>query len=131
MTIAAQACAAGILAARSVFGVPITYYDGDRNVDLVALRGRSAFEVLTAAGQIDSYESDDFICLAADLVIDGTPVLPIVGAVVQIAAGGGYEKYEVLKLPGKKPYTLDPTRTVLRIHTKLVSGGQWAVGNEE
>ena len=98
-------------------GVSATFCQDDQTVDLMMVRGQSSF----TSEMGESFDTVDWICAAAELLLGGVPALPLIGAVVQIPVPNGYEKYEVLKIPGRKPYSVDATRMLLRIHTKQVS----------
>ena len=99
----------------------ISYVRGAQSVDLPATIGKTTFEVDDGYGVLVRHESRDFLVLAADLVLDGAPVLPQRGDRVRETQGQQVFVYEVTA-PGKEPcwrYS-DPYRKTLRIHSKQV-----------
>jgi hypothetical protein len=91
------------------------------SVSLAATIGRTVFEVDDGFGVLQKYESRDFLVLADDLVLAGSPVLPEAGDRIEETVGTTTFVYEVMA-PGKEPpwrYS-DPYRKTLRIHTKQV-----------
>jgi hypothetical protein len=97
------------------------YVRGSRSVDLLATVGKTTFDVDDGYGVLVRYESRDFLILAADLVLDGLPLIPQRGDRIQETQGGTTFIYEVTA-PGKEPcwrYS-DPYRKTLRIHSKQI-----------
>lgn len=101
---------------------PVTYQRGTESVELAATVGRTVFQVDKGYGVQERHEARDYLVLAQDLVLGGTPVLPKAGDRVREIDGGKAFVYEVMA-PGNEPtwrYS-DPYRRTLRIHTKHVA----------
>jgi len=100
----------------------VTYERGASTVAVSAGIGRTIFEVDNGFGIVERTESRDFLVLAADLVLAGSPVLPERGDRVREIQVATTFVYEVMA-PGKEPHWRysDPYRKTLRIHTKHVS----------
>jgi len=99
----------------------VAYVRGAQSVELLATIGKTTFEVDDGYGVLVRHESRDFLVLAADLVLDGAPVLPQRGDRVRETQGQQVFVYEVTA-PGKEPcwrYS-DPYRKTLRIHSTQV-----------
>ena len=99
----------------------IVYRRGNETVSLVAVIGRTLFEVDDGFGILTNVESRDFLVRAADLVLDLSPTLPERGDRIEETVGTTTFVYEVMA-PGKEPHVRysDPYRKTLRIHTKQV-----------
>ena len=99
----------------------VTYQRGADSVTLAASIGRTIFEIDNGFGVVERTESRDFLVLAADLVLAGSPVLPERGDRIRETQGTTTYVYEVMA-PGKEPHYRfsDPYRKTLRIHTKHV-----------
>ena len=101
--------------------VDVVYERGIEQVAVKATIGRTEFELDDGAGTVERIQSRDFLIHAADLVLAGSPVLPVAGDRIRETQGGTTFVYEVMS-PGSEPayrYS-DAFRKVLRIHTKLV-----------
>lgn len=99
----------------------VVYQRGGESVELAATVGRTVFEQADEFGIVHRTESRDFLVLAADLVLNGTRILPKAGDYVREPVGDQVFIYEVMA-PGDEPpfrYS-DPYRRTLRIHTKHV-----------
>jgi hypothetical protein len=99
----------------------VCYVRGSQSVNLPATVGKTTFEVDDGYGVLVRHESRDFLALAADLILDGTPMLPERGDRIRETQAGQVFVYEVTA-PGKEPcwrYS-DSYRKTLRIHTKQV-----------
>lgn len=97
----------------------VQYVRGGRSVDLPATIGKTLFEVDDGYGVLVRHESRDFLVLAANLAIDGQPIVPERGDRIRESQGNATFIYEVTA-PGKEPcwrYS-DGFRKTLRIHTK-------------
>jgi hypothetical protein len=123
-TLQETAIAAGLAAALAVAGEPVQYAIADTTCTLpwTAIRGRSQFETTSAAGIVTTFDTVDWIGAAAELSLGAGPIVPAAGDRVMIETDYGYDIFEVLAIPGEKPYRFDPSRTQLRIHTKKVDG---------
>ena len=101
----------------------VTYSRGADSVSVSASRGRSQFNVEVGGEVYQTTDAQDFIITAADLVLDGVAVEPIVGdRIVDPAAVDGETTYEVLA-PGEEPVWrwTDSSHRRRRIHTKRIS----------
>ena len=99
----------------------VCYVRGSQSVELPATIGKTTFEVDDGYGVLVRHESRDFLVLAADLVLNGTPSVPERGDRVRETQGQQVFVYEVTA-PGKEPcwrYS-DAYRKTLRIHTTEV-----------
>jgi len=99
----------------------VAYRRGAESVDLDATIGKTIFEIDDGSGATATFESRDFLILAADLVIGAGPVEPQAGDKIAEVLGAELVIYEVMA-PGREPcwrYS-DPYRITLRIHTKQV-----------
>jgi len=97
----------------------VMYCRGGESVILPATIGRTVFEVERETGAYEPYESRDFLISAADLILSGEPVLPVLGDIVKETVDGKVYEYEVMA-PGSEPCWRwsDTYRHTLRIHTK-------------
>jgi len=100
----------------------VVYQRGDGLLELAATVGRTVFEMDTAMGLQERFESRDFLVLAADLFLGGNAMLPARGDRILETDGATTFTYEVMA-PGKEPHFCysDPYRKTLRIHTKQVA----------
>ena len=92
------------------------------HLKVAATVGKTVFRLDKGYGVQERIESRDYLILAADLQIGGTPALPKPGDQVRETEDGKTFVYEVLA-PGNEPcwrYS-DLYRVTLRIHTKLVA----------
>jgi hypothetical protein len=99
----------------------VAYARGSQSADLLATVGKTTFEVDDGYGVLVRYESRDFLVLAVDLMLDGTPILPERGDRIRETQAGQVFVYEVTA-PGKEPcwrYS-DAYRKTLRIHSKQI-----------
>ena len=100
----------------------VVFVRGADSVEVKATVGRTIFRVDKGYGVLERIEARDYLILAADLVLSGTPVLPKAGDKIQETEDGKTFSYEILA-PGNEPcwrYS-DLYRVTLRIHTKLVA----------
>ena len=99
----------------------VTYKRGVDSVSLAATIGRTIFEIDNGHGVLERIESRDYLVLAIDLVLDGSPVVPQRGDRIRETQNGTTYVYEVMS-PGKEPEWRwsDPYRKTLRIHTKQI-----------
>ena len=105
---------------------PVTYQRGQATAVVSAGIGRTTFQVDNGTGVVETFESRDFLILAADLVLGGLATLPQAGDRIREAGSAGGQGgtsyiYEVLA-PGNEPAWRfsDPYRRTLRIHTKQI-----------
>lgn len=101
----------------------VLYQRGGQSVSIAAGIGRTLFQIDNGTGVIETFESRDFLILAADLVLNGLATLPKAGDRIREPGGSDSTSYvyEVLA-PGTEPawrYS-DPYRRTLRIHSKQI-----------
>lgn len=99
---------------------PVTFARGADSVAITATKGRSEVEVDDGDSVLRS-QVVDWIVRHAALVLAGNQVEPAVGDEFIETVTGATNRYRVLALAGgeiQRP--LDPARTLIRIHTKLV-----------
>lgn len=101
---------------------PVVYGRGAETVTVNAIIGRTEFDAADEYGITIRTESRDYLILAADLILDGSVVLPERGDTITETDGDFTLVYEVLPI-GNQPHWRysDPFRKRLRIHTKLLS----------
>jgi hypothetical protein len=99
----------------------VDYVRGNETANVSATIGKTTFEVDDGYGVLVRSESRDFLVLAADLVLGGTPTLPQRGDRIRETDGATTFTYEVTA-PGKEPCWRwsDAFHKTLRIHTKQV-----------
>lgn len=106
-------------------GRDVVYKRGDVDLDITAVRGNTDFEEADDNGILAEMEVPDWILTAADLSIDDELFEPAEGdrIVVEDAAGRTLT-YEILPNEGVTAFQyMDPNRAQIRVHTKLISGG--------
>lgn len=100
---------------------PVMYRRGAAEVEVLATVGRSTFEVADAHAFATKVQSRDYLIAADDLVLDGTPITPRRGDVIEEPSGDATLVCEVLPFGGEPEWRFtDGHRTTLRIHTKHV-----------
>jgi hypothetical protein len=99
----------------------VEYLRGSQTASVSATIGKTTFDVGDGYGVLVRSESRDFLILAADLVLAGSPILPARGDRIQETDGAATFVYEVTA-PGKEPCWRwsDAFHKTLRIHTKEV-----------
>jgi hypothetical protein len=100
---------------------PVEYLRGCQSVEIAATVGKTTFEVDDGYGVLVRSEWRDFLVLAEELVLGGSPSLPRRGDRIRETQGTHVFVYEVTA-PGKEPCWRwsDALRKTLRIHTKEV-----------
>jgi len=96
----------------------VTYHRGDQKVPLSAALGQTEFTVSDVEGTRTEHSDVDFIVTAADLCLDMGITLPQRGDRIKWTQSSVVQVYEVMAPNGEQPFRLDPTETILRIHTK-------------
>lgn len=99
-------------------GVVVTVTrDGETPIEIYAVPGRSDHEEYDADGNTMTSREDDWIVLASDYAIGGSPVVPEQRD--EITRTGISTVWKVLKRGGDRCYApVDQTGLILRIHTK-------------
>ena len=102
----------------AIRGESISYTDGSGTANLTAVRGETALEVVSEAGTATPFTSIDWLVLASDLDLGQGPITPL----SRHRITQGSDVYEVGMIGGAQAYRfLDPSQTVMRIHTQRVS----------
>lgn len=95
----------------------VTYQRGLEQVQVPATNGATTFNIDDGYGGVQRWESRDYLVLAADLVLAGSPTAPQAHDKII----DGEQAYEVLAPGNEDVYrSSDPAGTTLRIHTKRV-----------
>jgi hypothetical protein len=95
----------------------VIYSRGAASSTVLATHGRSSYDMTDSAGLILRYQLDDWLIDVADLVLDGTPIVPTKGDRVT----DGDRTFEVHPPPGQTVYRYtDGQRLVYRIHSQLI-----------
>ena len=100
----------------------VLYRRGSQEVPVSATVGRTLLKLQDGFGGVRMEWTDrDFLIAAADLVLNGTRVLPERGDQIRETLGSRTFVYEVMA-PGQEPpwRWSDEFRVLLRIHTKQV-----------
>lgn len=102
-------------------GTAVFYQRGAESVAITATIGSTDFERQDGDGTQIAFKSFDILVTAADLVLNGTTILPRNGDKVVRVAGSYRRTFEVLALDGEPQYAwMDGSGLQLRIHTKLI-----------
>lgn len=102
-----------------VAGEDVLFHAGDHSVQLRAVPGKRDMVANMKQGLSIESDSQDWIVLACDLVIDGQHYLPQRGDTIQACRRG--QVYEVLPDSNSEQcFRLDAHQVQLRIHSKLV-----------
>lgn len=97
---------------------PVTYARGGTSVAWRASSGRKEYPVADSDGGVIVVEAMDFIGLAGDLRLGGSPTLPEPGDVITDANG---QQFEVTRIGGGQCYRWsDSIAKTLRIHTQRI-----------
>lgn len=107
---------------RSHLAHEVTYRRGMEAAAVPATVGRTVFEQTDESGLYTRFESRDFIFSRSDLVLAGAEATPEAGDRIEESDGDLIRVYEVMAPGGESPWRWsDPHRTMMRVHTKLVS----------
>jgi len=103
-------------------GQTVTYIEGETEVELKALLGRSKFDSADVDGRAHTEWSDqDFLVVAADLHDAGVSIEPRRGVRIRLTQAGRTFTYEILPFGDERHWRYSgPTHAVLRLHGKLV-----------
>lgn len=106
-------------------GLSAVYSRGGQLCELDVVSGRTQTEDYSNEGTPTTAETDDWICRADKLKLDGVPTLPELQD--KILVYQGEEKlgtYNVVEGPGERCYRYsDNQKQLLRIYTVLVEAG--------
>jgi hypothetical protein len=97
----------------------VVYQRAGDTIPVQATIGTTIFRLEDGAGALLRVESRDYLIAAAELVIDGTPIVPKRGDRIRETQGGRVFIYEVTA-PGDEPEWRwsDPYRQTYRIHSQ-------------
>jgi hypothetical protein len=102
-------------------GVSVIYSDGMNWVRLIAVPGKTDFQLSDDFGAISQFRSRDYLVEAADLILNEVVIEPQRGHTITEQIGDEIHTYEVSRPDGdEQPWrwsTTDHKR--IRIHTKL------------
>lgn len=97
-------------------GISVTYFFGDYELSLIAVKADTEFQVESTGGYKDTFRIVDWIVKGSDLAIGGEEVEPNPGDIIQ----DGRYLYEVMPAGNLKHWEyVDPYRTMIRLHTSL------------
>lgn len=101
-------------------GETVTYRRGSDDVEITAVVGRTAYELIDQTGSALQTSSIDFIVAPADLVLDSVTVTPEPGDEIdRTIEGGATATYDVRPDGGLACFQLDPSRMQMRIRARL------------
>jgi hypothetical protein len=100
----------------------INYVRGASTITAIAAtRGRTEYETTDEEGNVTTSHTDlDWIVDAALLVLDGSALEPRSGDRIIETVGAVTHTYEVMPQAGLQCFSMEPTGTLYRIHTKHV-----------
>ena len=108
-------------------GRTVTYRrtPGNDEVEVTAVPGTSSYQRADDLGLVTEMEVHDELIAAADLVFDAAVIEPAEGDQIDVTLHGLTLTYEVMPPGADEPVWryMDPGRSALRIHTKLVGSG--------
>ena len=100
----------------------VTYRRGLQSVVVKATVGKSEFELADESGFTIKTSVQDFLLMAADLILGGSTVTPKLGDQIEMTRNSISVIFEVLTLPNGECWRYsDPFGKTLRIHTRQVS----------
>jgi hypothetical protein len=101
---------------------PVTYVRGSDMIAVYATLGQKLLKLDDGLGGVRMEWTDmDFLIAAADLVLDGQPLIPTRGDTILVTAGESVETYEVLPYGNEPAWRwADPHQSILRIHGKHI-----------
>jgi len=103
----------------------VVYRSGAHSVSLQATFDSQLLRIADGQANTRVERADaDWILTAADLNFGSGAVVPVDGDTIQATFGGETKTFKVMKVGGVEPSWryCDPFQTMLRIHTKYVSG---------
>ena len=103
-------------------GLAVSYSRGLSSCELTAVPGRTRMAIQDESGLTLYTQERDWLIQAAELVLDGTAVLPETGDRIRLVVGAQALVYEVQPLDAERPYRLcDDLGRVLRVHVRHVA----------
>ena len=98
----------------------VVYRRGSSSVAVRATVGKTDFRVVDVDGNYVRTTQRDYLITAAALVLDGSPIVPQRGDLIDQPIGETTFRYEVNALPGEQVYRpSDPAGVTLRVHVTL------------
>lgn len=116
----ARAIAAAATAQRRVDGTKVIYRRGGSDIpDLPVTKAIGRHELLDASGSLIQVQTQDFVIVAASLVLDGSPITPARGDKIIETRSDGDHTYEPYFLPDESCWKWsDSHQQTLRLHTQ-------------
>jgi hypothetical protein len=97
----------------------VTYRRGAASLELQAVVGRRELAQVDEGGFQTAWHATDFVFTAEDLDFGDGPVEPEIGDTITVLLGGLFVTCEVMDEAGGKHFEYsDPTRQIVRVHTK-------------
>lgn len=124
MSVLENVLAVGLQAGLSLAATSLTYTQGDNTIaDLEGTQGSTDWRTTDSDGFPLRKTSVDWLVKAADLVIEEVAILPKRNDLITRIIGGVSRVYQVLPFgDDEQEYRfMDAGRTMLRIHTKLMT----------
>jgi hypothetical protein len=106
---------------RKMDGVTVTYRRGESSFELIAARGNTTYNASDANGALVEIDNRDYLIAAADLEIDGQPIEPQHGDMIEETLRGKLVRFEVIPDRGRCWRFSDPSQSEYRIHTQCVA----------
>lgn len=115
----AAAVLAGFRALRAMQGVSAVYWRGTESVALTVVVGKSDHNVADAQGVVTTWQSQDVLLEASQLILGGARVEPDRGDTVRLTLNGADIVCRVqFPDPNRPAFKFsDPYRQILRVHT--------------
>lgn len=102
-------------------GRAITYKRRTHTASLTATVGQTMLRLSDDTGEMQVVWTDrDYLLTPADLILNGSVVLPEKGDIILDATDGTTQRYEVFPYGNEPVHKLDAHSALLRIHTKHV-----------
>ena len=97
------------------------YRRGDNSTAVNLTRGRSEYSTFDDEGNLVTQVTDaDFLCHREKLILNGKHIEPVSGDRIEIKGGTETFTYQVVPHGDKRCFSIDQSRNMLRIHTKLI-----------
>jgi len=117
MTLQSEAVTAAFKCARAISGRSVVYARGANSVTLSCVPGRTQFAAETGDGIIDYTNTDDYLFLASELILNSVLVTPLMGDTVTDA---GVTR-TVFSTAGDARFRYtDQEKKIIRIHTRAI-----------
>lgn len=106
---------------RNLDGATVTYRRGESSFELTSARGNTTYNASDANGALVEIDNRDYLIAAADLEIDGQPIEPQHGDMIEETLRGKLVRFEVIPDRGRCWRFSDPAQSEYRIHTQCVA----------